>query len=288
MGRLRFLVAESESPRARQERRERVGSSSGETFIGTLGEMAPGAACDRVKPADDDHPTHVSPDLSAYDAVFLTGSPLHVYEDTPQVRRQVEFMRAVFASGTPAFGSCAGIQVATAAAGGTVRPAHHRREAGFARRIHRTAAGQDHPFLHGRPQVFDALSVHTDEVESLPPSARLLATNGTTAVQAAEIRHDGGIFWGVQYHPELSLHEVGRALEREADELVEAGFASDHAALQRFIGQIDLLDSDPGRDDLAWQLGLDQEVINPERRRIEIRNFIEHLVKPTRSSRGRA
>ena len=39
--------------------------------------------------------------------------------------------------------------------------------------------------------------------------------------------------------------------------------------------------------DLAWRLGLDPQVTEPERRSVEIRNFIEHLVLPTRSGRGR-
>ena len=48
-------------------------------------------------------------------------------------------------------------------------------------------------------------------MESLPPGATLLATNAVTAVQAAEIRSGRGTFWGVQYHPEISLAEVAAA-----------------------------------------------------------------------------
>jgi hypothetical protein len=36
--------------------------------------------------------------FAIFDAVFPTGSPLHVYDDTPEVRRHLDFMRAVFAS----------------------------------------------------------------------------------------------------------------------------------------------------------------------------------------------
>ena len=52
---LRFLVAESEPPQARETRRESVGRSSGETYIDTLRFLAPGAVCHRVKPADKGH-----------------------------------------------------------------------------------------------------------------------------------------------------------------------------------------------------------------------------------------
>ncbi|QNE30694.1 type 1 glutamine amidotransferase [Sphingomonas sp. NBWT7] len=284
---MKFLVAESEPPEARDKRRESVGRSSGETFVDLLEALAPGSRIERVKPADADTPSIGSDTVAGYDAVFLTGSPLHAYEDTPEVRRQIAFMRAVFASGTPSFGSCAGLQMATVAAGGSVRSMGARREAGFARRIVPTAAGRDHPLLAGRPAAFDAPAIHTDEVETLPDGATLLATNRVTHVQAAEIRCGDGVFWGVQYHPELTLGEVAAALRRQADDLIEQGLARDEAAIEAIARPIDALDADTTRDDLAWQLGLDEQVIDARLRHTELRNFIDHLVRPTRRARGR-
>lgn len=284
---LRFLVAESEPPQAREQRRESVGRSSGETFVDLLRQLTPGARADRVTPADSDAGAPSGEALAGYDAVFLTGSPLHVYQDTPEVRRQLDFMRAVFRAGTPSFGSCAGLQVAVAAAGGRVRSMGRRREAGFARRITPTDAGRVHPLLAGRPPVWDAITVHSDEVEQLPPGATRLALNAETAVQAVEIRREGGVFWGTQYHPELSLEEAAAALSRDADELVEAGLvlARDEAEVQGVL--VAALGREPSRRDLAWRLGLDGEVADPDRRRTELRNFVRRLVLPTRSARGR-
>jgi GMP synthase (glutamine-hydrolysing) len=285
---MRILVAESEPPEARDKRRESVGRSSGETFLERLRELAPDATCDRVKPADRDSSVPDAAGLEGYDAVFLTGSPLHLYEETPETRREVAFMQAVFRSGTPSFGSCAGLQVAVVAAGGSVRAMHERREAGFARRIARQAAGEDHPLLDGRPPVFDAPAVHTDEVEALPEGARLLASNSVTHVQAAEIRHDGGIFWGVQYHPEISLREVAAALRRQAEDLIEHGLARDELDVATHAAVVDALHQEPERRDLAWRLGLNEQVTDPMRRMTELRNFLTHLVLPTCSARGRA
>lgn len=284
---LNFLIAESEPPAAREKRRKSVGKSSGETYEALLSHVAPGARCTRVAPADDCDAPLGSDTLADYDAVFITGSPLHLYEDAPECRRIVDFMRAVFASGTPAFGSCAGLQVATVAAGGSVRPMGERREAGFARRIVATDVGRDHPLLAGRAASFDAPAIHTDEVEQLPDGATLLASNGTTHVQAAEIRYGKGVFWGVQYHPEISLFEVAAALRRQTDDLLENGLASDAGAIEEHAALIEALHDAPDRRDLAWRLGLDREVTVPERRSVEIRNFVEQLVVPTRAERGR-
>lgn len=284
---MRFLIAESEPPEDRQRRRDTVGRSAGETYIDTLRELAPDADCDRVTPADADT---VVPDIAAlaeYDAVFLTGSPLHLYEDTPEVRREIAFMRAVFASGTPSFGSCAGLQIATVAAGGTVRKMRGRHEAGFARRITPTEAGRDHPLLRGRPAAFDAPSIHGDEVERLPDGATLLASNAVTEVQAAEIRCGNGVFWGVQYHPELPFGEITAALRRQADDPIEHGLAKSKADVEAVAVKVEALADEALRDAAAWQLGLDGEVVEDGKRRVEIANFIEHLVRPTRVKRGR-
>ncbi|WP_375429385.1 type 1 glutamine amidotransferase [uncultured Sphingomonas sp.] len=284
---MRLLIAESEPPADREKRRASVGRSSGETMRDLVQSLAPGATIDRATPADADGDIPDEATIAGYDAVFLTGSPLHVYDDTPEAAREVEFMRRVFASGTPSFGSCAGLQVAVAAAGGVVRSMGDRREAGFARRIAATEEGRDHPLLAGRAPVWDAASIHGDEVETLPEGATLLASNGVTAVQAAEIRVGPGVFWGVQYHPELSLTEVAAALRRQASDLVDAGLARARAEIEAQAALIDALAADPTRRDLAWRLGLDTELIDRAKRTTELRNFLEHLVAPTRATRGR-
>ena len=285
---MRFLVAESESPGQREERRRTAGRSSGKAYIDTLHEIVPGSACDLVRPAEDRATVPGHMDLEGYDAVLLTGSPLHVYDDTPEVRRQIEFMRDVFASGTPSFGSCAGLQVAVAAAGGTVGENRRGHEFAFARRITPTADGRTHPFLAGRPAAYDALSIHSDQVVQLPEAATHLATNGVTAIQAAEVRQGPGTFWGVQYHPELPLSDIAAAVRRQSSDLVEQGLVRDAGEAEDYASLIEALGHEPERRDLAWQLGVDRQVTNAAIRQTELRNFMRYLVEPTRSHRGRA
>ncbi len=272
-----YLVAQSELPEERAARRERTGKSAGESYAATLVQMVPGAEITIIAPADADARTYTPGELAEFDAVFLTGSPMHVYEQRPEVDRQLAFMRAVFASRVPSFGSCAGLQVAVVAAGGHVRKMPERIEAGVARRITATEAGRDHPLLAGRPAAWDAAAIHGDEVEELPPGAILLAGNGVTRVQAAEINFDGGTFWGVQYHPELSLEEIATALRSQSSDLIEAGLAGterdvlDHAAL------LDALHADPQQRSVRWALGVDDELAEEANRRREITNFLNGL-----------
>ena len=116
----------------------------------------------------------------------------------------------------------------------------------------------------------------------------LLASNRVTQVQAAEIRFDGGVFWGVQYHPEIGLDEVAGALRRQVDELIEAGSARSRAEVEAYAAEVDALHREPDRRDVAWRLGLDEQITDKDTRLTEVRNFIEALVRPYQSARTRA
>lgn len=279
MRQFRLLVAESETAEQRDARRERAGKSSGESYRATLFQLAPGATVDLVAPADEDADPPGPEALAGYDAVFLTGSPLHVYCDIPPVRRHLDFMRDVFRSGTPSFGSCAGLQVAVAAAGGVVRPMPRRTEAGIARRITRTEAGRNHPLLAGRPAAWDAFTIHGDEVEQLPPGGAVLATNSACRVQAAEIRHDRGVFWGVQTHPELAPGEIAVALRSQADELCEAGLLGRPEDVEAQAAPLERLQHEPDHAPSRWALGIDDEVAVEANRRRELDNFLDRFVR---------
>lgn len=272
----KYLIAQSELPEERERRRQRAGKSAGETYRATLEQLYSGATVEIASPADADAPRLTASDIAGYDAVFLTGSPMHVYNETPEVDRQLDFMRAVFASGVPSFGSCAGLQVAVVAAGGRVRKMRERLEAGIARRITATDAGRAHPMLADRAPSWDAPAIHGDEVEALPSGGVLLATNGVTTVQAAEIRHGRGVFWGVQYHPELSLEEIAVALRAQAGDLVEAGLARCEEDVARLSDDLVALNGRPADAALRWRLGVDDEFTQERRRRREIVNFLRH------------
>jgi GMP synthase (glutamine-hydrolysing) len=173
------------------------------------------------------------------------------------------------------------------AADGDVRQNLAGREVGFARRLTPTDPGRSHFLLAGRPAAFDAPAIHLDIVTALPGDCTVLATNAMSAVQAAEIRLNGGVFWGVQYHPEFSLGELAVILGRRTEILVREGFCKTPEDAASYVADLAALHEAPGNFSLAWRHGVDAEVLDPERRTREIRNFVEYLVKPEKSARGR-
>ncbi len=284
---LRFLVVEGNTRGARQAHRQAYGLMPSESYAAVLQEIERDSICDIAFPADEGANLPDAAGLESYDGIVLTGSHLNIYDRTPDITRQIDLMRSIYASRTPTFGSCWGIQVAAIAAGGDVIANPLGREVGFARRLTPTEEGRTHPLLAGRPVAYDAPAIHLDMVSVPPGDCTILASNAVSPVQAAEIRAEGGVFWGVQYHPEFSLKELSVILGRRTEILVREGFCRTPEDAAAYTADLAALHEEPTRFDLAWRHGLDEEVLESRRRTREIRNFIEHRVKPEKSMRGR-
>ena len=134
--------------------------------------------------------------------------------------------------------------------------------------------------------MFDAVAVHKDEVETLPDGASVLAGNAHSEVQALVFEVPGGsTFWGVQYHPEFDLREIGAIGRRYGETLVAEGFFATAADADRYADVTATLQADPGRRDLAWLIGADADVLDETVRLAEIRNWILDQVLPRRAGR---
>jgi GMP synthase (glutamine-hydrolysing) len=89
-----------------------------------------------------------------------------------------------------------------------------------------------------------------------------------------------GTFWGLQYHPEYDLHEMARLTFCRIDKLVRAGLFRDRQAALDYVDKLETLHEDPQRKDLAWLLGVDEDVMSDEVRLCEVRNWIARSVLP--------
>jgi GMP synthase (glutamine-hydrolysing) len=282
-----LLVIEGNTAESRAEQIAAGGVASGQGYADLLRELLPGATVDICYPADGAVVLPPGTTLDAYDGAAITGSALHVYDGGPAVERQIELVRAALSTGMPVFGSCWGLQVLTAAAGGRVRKNPRGREIVYGRSIRLSAHGRAHPMYAGKAEVFDAMTFHLDEVETVAPGTTVLATNATSEVQAIELRYGAAVAWGVQYHPEYPLREVAAIMRRSGINLVREGFFSDTEALTRYAAELDALDSNPADNALAARHGVDGAVLDKPTRVREVANWLEQRVLPARSQRGR-
>ena len=284
----RLLVIEGNTAEGRGLQLAAGGAVASEGYAKLLRGLLPGAEIDIVFAADPGASTPQGAALESYDGAAITGSALHIYEAGPQVTQQIELVRGLLDAGTPFFGSCWGLQVLTVATGGSVRKNPKGRELGFGRGIRLTEDGRKHPMYIGKPDAFNAPTVHLDEVESLPAGSSILATNAVSNVQSAEIHYNGTVAWGVQYHPEYPLREIAAIVRRIGKGLIAEGFFLDEKDIDGFAADLDALDQNPADKRLAWRHGISSNVLDTRMRVSEVANWIEYHVLPKRAKRGRS
>ena len=278
MGKPRILVIDGNRAATREQQVAAGGQPSGEGYVGVLQRLAP-LDCDIVRPADGEVKWPSGVALDDYDGAAITGSALNIYDGGPHIERQIELTRAVLEAGVPIFGSCWGMQVAVTALGGRVRANPLGREFGFARRIALTELGRAHPMYREKPPVFEAVTVHRDDIEQLPAGAAVLASSDM-GLQAVELQHGRGRFWGVQYHPEYSFLEIAATILRYAEVLLRDGWFTDRAALDGYVADLKALQQRPQDRYLTWKYGLGPAMQDERLKLAELHNWLELVVMP--------
>ena len=282
---VRFLVLDGYSKEGRDDLEAGGASTAGVLYKKMLKRCLPGSEVDILYPGDPDASIPKGTAIEQYDGIAWTGSSLTVHQPDPKVTPQIEFARAAFDAGVPSFGSCWAAQIAVVAAGGLCAVNPKGREMGIARKIELTPAGRAHPMYFGKRSVFDAYISHDDEITHLPPGGVMLASNTWTHVQSVAVTHNGGVFWGLQYHPEYDLHELARLCYCRKQKLTDKGFFRSMDDAQAFVDQLETLFEDPARTDISWLLGIDEDITNEDLRWVEVRNWIDQLVLPTKAKR---
>lgn len=280
----RVLIVDGNTPEGTKKIVSLGGQSYGEGYTRALHTFDPGLEVTVIEAATGEAlPVGVS--LTDFDGIAWTGSPLSAYEDQPEVTRQIELAKAVHAVRVPCFGSCWGQQIMCQALGGKVRANPRGLEIGVARDISLTASGAAHPMYAGKASPFDALAIHRDEVEAMPPGGVVLARNGMSAIQAMELAGEHGNFWGVQYHPEFDFALMALLYRRDETALVDAGLCSSATEVEAIAADFTRLDGEPANSALARKYRLDADVLDPRLRMAEFANWLEAKVYPRAAAR---
>ena len=147
------------------------------------------------------------PSLDGYDALWVMGGPMDVWEETehPWLKAEKQAIREwVQERGRPYMGLCLGHQLLGAALGGQVGKMP-KPEVGILD-INLTTAGRGDPLFAGIGNPFQALQWHGAAVLEAPPGAVILADSPVCANQAMRI---GDLAYGLQCHTELTTKTVG-------------------------------------------------------------------------------
>ena len=213
-----------------------------------------------------------------YDGLVISGSGLHAYDTSFEVINQIEVLKSFAETGKPILGSCWGLQIAVIAAGGKVVKNPNGREIGFARKISLNTQGRAHPFMAGKPTVYDAPCIHYDEIGELPATATLLSSNAHSQVQAAIIPLGQSEVWAVQYHPEFDLLQMRMLLTLYEQNMYDQNFMADKDSFKSYTQKLDTLANNPDDKAMAWQLGIDTDITDDAIRRAELINWVRHVI----------
>lgn len=274
----RLLLLEGNTTEKRAKARDLGVRSSSEIYAEAIAAHFPDLALDVLNGADEGETIPGGRTWTDYAGFVVTGSSLHAYDKDFAVTNQIALVAEAAEHGLPIFGSCWGLQIAAMAAGGEVAYNPRGREVGFARKIALNDAGRAHPMFADKAAVFDAPCIHYDEVVRLPEGATLLASNAHSLVQAAVIPLGRSEVWAVQYHPEFDLTQLVQLYTLYADDMIEQEFFADEAELLAYREKIARLAEAPDNAGLAWQLGIDGDVLDPRQRAAEIIAWIESEV----------
>jgi len=141
------------------------------------------------------------PDLSDFDALWVMGGPMDVWQEDKfpwMIEEKVAIRKAVNELNMPYVGICLGHQLLADALGGEVGMGI-KPEIGVMP-IQKTEVGKQNPFLHNLPDTIKSLQWHSAEVKTVPEGFQILQESDLCTIQSIG---SGRQIFTTQYHQEI-------------------------------------------------------------------------------------
>ena len=175
---------------------------------------------DVVNPSSDKNIDSFNDKLHTFDGLIWGGSSLNIYNDTPEIKKQIEFMKNCQNKVKNILGICWGMQVAVTAAGGQVKKANTS-HVGIAKEIKINEYGLKHPLYKDKEKRFNSPAFNYDEVVKIPENGICLASNKINKVQSLYFQINKTRVWGLQYHPEITYEKMISLINFRRKRLIE-------------------------------------------------------------------
>ena len=175
---------------------------------------------DVINPSSDNNIQEINKKLSSYDGLIWGGSSLNIYDNTVEIKRQIEFMKQCQKKVKNILAICWGMQVAVTAAGGEVKKALNS-HIGIANEIMMSDNGLKNPIYKDKKDKFNSPAFNFDEVVTLPKNAVCLASNRINKIQGLYFNLGDTKIWGLQYHPEITYEKMISLIEFRKNKLIK-------------------------------------------------------------------
>ena len=216
---------------------------------------------DVVNPSSDANLDSVNDKLITYDGLIWGGSSLNIYNDTPEIKKQIGFMKECQKKVKNILAICWGMQVAVTAAGGEVKKADSS-HIGIASEITINNEGLNHPIYKDKEKRFNSPAFNFDEVKKLPDNAICLASNKINKIQSLYFKVNETKVWGLQYHPEITYEKMISLIEFRKEKLIKLRKVfRNEKDIERHISLI--------KNEIS--------ISNKEKRMVELKNWLNQL-----------
>ena len=193
---------------------------------------------DVVNPSSDKNISEVAKGLEKFDGMIWGGSSLNIYNDTVEIRRQIEFMRSCQNKIKKILAICWGLQVAATVAGGQVKRCMTGSHRGIAHDIEINNNGLQHPIYKNKNETFNTPAFNFDEVVKLPKNSILLASNPINKVMGVNFKSGVSDIWGIQYHPEITYDKMISLIHFRKDRLLNNKAFVDEQEINNHVAMI--------------------------------------------------
>ena len=193
---------------------------------------------DVVNPSSDKNISEVAKGLEKFDGMIWGGSSLNIYNDTQEIRRQIEFMRSCQNKIKKILAICWGLQVAATVAGGQVKRCMTGSHRGIAHDIEINSNGLQHPIYKNKNETFNTPAFNFDEVVKLPKNSILLASNPINKVMGVNFKSGVSDIWGIQYHPEITYDKMISLIHFRKDRLLNNKAFVDEQEINNHVSMI--------------------------------------------------
>ena len=152
----------------------------------------------------DLHACEKIPELRDYDALWVMGGSMNVWEEDKYpwlIDEKVAIRQAVKDLKMPFLGICLGHQLLAEALGGKAEKADNHEVGLF--EITPTIEGQNHPLLNGFDSSEKWVNVHLVEVTEAPQGSRILASSNQCMNHIMQVSENA---YSCQFHPEVCSH----------------------------------------------------------------------------------
>ena len=194
---------------------------------------------DIANPSSDKNLNNTAQQLDKYDGLIWGGSSLNIYNDTEEIRKQLEFMRKCQNKIKKIFAICWGLQVAVTVAGGVVKKSVKGAHRGIAHDILINHNGISHAIYKNKKKKFNSPAFNFDEVVTIPKNSKILSSNRLNKVMGLHFKTNYSDIWGIQYHPEITYEKMVSLIHFRKKRLLDKGAFKDENDINSHVYMIE-------------------------------------------------